>query len=171
MTYQTHSALKFHDLFLLFNLSIVSDSLWLLRWQHTRLPCPLPSPGLLLKLMFIDLVMSCHLILCHPLLLLPSIFPSIRVFSNELALRIRWPKYWSFSISLSSEYSGLISFRILQARILEWVAIPFPRRSSWPRDQTQISCIAGRFSTIWATDASAYVDILIGVKEGIYLYI
>ena len=55
---------------------------------------------------------SKHLILCCPLLLLPSIFPSIRVFSNELALHIRWPKHWSFSISPSSEYSGLISFRI-----------------------------------------------------------
>ena len=57
---------------------------------------------------------SNHLILCHPLLLLPSIFPSIRVFSNELALGIKWPKYWSisFSISPSSEYSGLISFRM-----------------------------------------------------------
>ena len=57
---------------------------------------------------------SNHLILCHPLLLLPSIFPSTRVFSNESALRIRWPKYWSFSLSISpsSEYSGLISFRI-----------------------------------------------------------
>ena len=53
-----------------------------------------------------------HLILCHPLLLLPSIFPSIRVFSNESGLHIRWPKYWSFSISPSNEYSGLISFRI-----------------------------------------------------------
>ena len=53
-----------------------------------------------------------HLILCHPLLLLPSILPSIRVFSNESALRIRWPKYWSFSISPSNEYSGLISFWI-----------------------------------------------------------
>ena len=65
--------------------------------------------------MSIELVMlSNHLILCHPLLLLPSIFPSIRVFSNESALRIRWPKYWSFSfnISRSNEYSGLISFRI-----------------------------------------------------------
>ena len=64
------------------------------------------------KLMSIELVMpSNHLILCCPLLLLPSIFPSIRVFSNELALRIRWPKYWSFSFSISpsSEYSGLIS--------------------------------------------------------------
>ena len=69
----------------------------------------------LLKLMSITSVMaSNHLILCHPLLLLPSIFPSITVFSNELALRIRWPKYWifSFSISLSNEHSGLISFRI-----------------------------------------------------------
>ena len=55
-----------------------------------------------------------HLILCHPLFLLPSIFPSIKVFSNELALRIRWPKYWSFSFSISpsTEYSGLISFKI-----------------------------------------------------------
>ena len=69
----------------------------------------------LLKLMAIQSVMpSNHLILCRPLLLLPSIFPSIRVFSNESALHIRWPKYWSFifSISLSNEYSGLISFRM-----------------------------------------------------------
>ena len=68
----------------------------------------------LLKLMSIESVMpSNHLILCHPLLLLPSIFPSIRVFSSELALRIRWPKYWSFSFSLSpsNEYSGPISFK------------------------------------------------------------
>ena len=67
------------------------------------------------KFMSIESVMpSNHLILCHPLLLLPSIFPSIRVFSNESALRIRWPKYWSFSFSISpsSEFSGLISFRM-----------------------------------------------------------
>ena len=69
----------------------------------------------LLKLMSIELVMPFnHLILCHPLLLLPSIFPSIRVFSNESLVRIRWPKYWSFSFSISpsNEYSELISFRI-----------------------------------------------------------
>ena len=67
----------------------------------------------LLKLMSIKLVMpSNHLILCYPFLLLPSLFPSIRVFSNESALLLRWPKYWSFSISPSSDYSGLISFRI-----------------------------------------------------------
>ena len=66
----------------------------------------------LLKLMSIELVIaSNHLILCRPLLLLPSIFPSIRIFFNELSPRIRWPKYSSFSISPSNEYSGLISFR------------------------------------------------------------
>ena len=79
------------------------------------------TPGLpvhhwgLLKLMSIESVMpSNHLILCCPLLLLPSFFPSIRVFSNESALRIRWPKNWSFSFNIrsSSEYSGLISFRM-----------------------------------------------------------
>ena len=71
-------------------------------------------PQSLLKLMSIESVMpSNHLVLCHPLLL-PSVFPSIRVFSNESALHIRWPNYWSFSfnISPSNEYSGLISFRI-----------------------------------------------------------
>ena len=82
-----------------------------------------------LKLMTIESVMpSNHLILCFPLLLLPSVFPSIRVFSNQSVLRIRWPKYWSFSFSISpsSEYSGLISFRIdwwisLQSRELSRV--------------------------------------------------
>ena len=82
-------------------------------------PADCSTPGCnsrsLLKLMSIELVMpSTHLILCLPLLLLPSVFPSIRVFSNEPALCITWPKYWSFSfrISLSNEYSELISFRI-----------------------------------------------------------
>ena len=70
----------------------------------------------LLKLMSIESVMpSSHLILCHPLLLLPSIFPSMRVFSNESALCIRWPKYWSFSFNISSsnEHPGLVSFRMV----------------------------------------------------------
>ena len=129
---------------------------------------------------------SNYLILCRPLLLLPSIFPSIRVFSSELTLHIRWPKYWNFSINPSNECSELISFRIdwfdfiavqgtlksvcvscsvmsdsvtpltvasqfplfmefFQARILESVAILFSRGSSRLRDQTQVSCIAGRF--------------------------
>ena len=76
---------------------------------------PITNSQSLLKLISIELVMSFnHLILCRSLLLLPSIFPSIRVFSNESVLRIRWPKYWSFSfnISPSSEHPGLISFRM-----------------------------------------------------------
>ena len=82
--------------------------------QHARPPYPLPTPGVL-KLTSIESVMpSNHLILCRPLLLLPSIFPSIRVFSNESVLCIRWPKYWSFSFSISpsNEHAGLISFRM-----------------------------------------------------------
>ena len=82
--------------------------------QHARL-LSFPISQSLLKLMFFELVMpSNHLILCCPLLLLPSVFPSNRVFSNESTLHIRWPNYWSFSFSISpsNEYSGLISFRI-----------------------------------------------------------
>ena len=75
----------------------------------------------LLKIMSIESVMpSSHLILCHPLLLPPSIFPSIRVFSNKSVFHIRWPKYWSFSFSISpsNEYSGLISFRMDRLNLL-----------------------------------------------------
>ena len=128
-------------------------------------PVHITNSRSLFKPMSIELLMpSSHLILCSPLLLLPSIFPGIRVFSSESVLHIRWPKYLScsFSISPSSDYSGLISFRIdcvlvtqscltlcdpmdcnppgscvhgiLQARILEQVAIPFSRGSSRPRD-------------------------------------
>ena len=102
-------------LLLLFSHSVVSDSLRPHGLQHTRLPCPFTISQSLLTLMSVELVMpSNHLILCHPLLFLPSIFPSIRVFSNESALPIRWPNNWSFSFSISApnEYSGLISFRI-----------------------------------------------------------
>ena len=100
---------------LLFSCSVMSNSLRSHGLQHTSFPCPSLSPSWL-KLTSIESVMpSNHLILCHPLLFLPSLFPSIRVFfSNESALCIRWPKYWSFSFSISpsNEYSGLISFRI-----------------------------------------------------------
>ena len=98
-----------------FSHSVMSDSLWPHGLQHTRLPCPSPTPKACSN--------SCpsswwchpiHLILCCPFLLLPSTFPSIRVFSNESALPIKWPKYWSFSFSISpsNEYSGLIFFRM-----------------------------------------------------------
>ena len=94
----------------LFSRQVVSDSVtpWTAAGQ---VPLSFTISQGLLKLMSIELMMpSNYLILCRPLLLLPSIFPSIRVFSSELALCIRWPKYWSFSPS--GEYSGLISFRI-----------------------------------------------------------
>ena len=85
-------------------------------WTAARQASPsITNSRSLLKLMSIESVMpSNRLILCHPFLLLPSVFPSIRVFSNESALHIRWPKYWTFgfSISPSNEYSGLISLRI-----------------------------------------------------------
>ena len=104
----------------------MSDSLQPHELQHTRLPCPSPTPGAytrsLLKFMsFTSVMPSNHLILCHLLILLSSIFPSIRVFSNESTLCIRWPKYWSFSfsMSLSNEYSGLISFRMDWLDLLE----------------------------------------------------
>ena len=92
----------------------VSDSLRPHGLQHFHFPT-FTNSWSFLKLMFIESVMpSNHIILCHPFLLLPSIFPCIRVFSNESVLRIRWPKYWSFSFSInpSNEYSGLISFRM-----------------------------------------------------------
>ena len=96
-----------------FSRSVMSHSLRPHGLQHASLF--ITNSQSLLKLMFIESVMpSNHLILCHPLLLLPSIFPSVRVFSKESALPIRWPKYWSFSfnISPSNEHSGLISFRM-----------------------------------------------------------
>ena len=96
----------------LFSCPVISDSLQPHGLQHTRHPCP-PSPRILPKFMFIALVMLfSHLILWRPLLLLLSNFPSIRDFCNESSLLIRWPKFWSFSISPSSEYSGLISLKI-----------------------------------------------------------
>ena len=92
----------------------------------------------LLKLMSIDFVMpSNHLILCHRLLLLSSIFPSIRVLSNQSVLHIRWPKYWSFSFSInpSSEYSGLISFRI------DWFDLLSSSRVSQESSPTPVNSI------------------------------
>ena len=109
---------KINEYSVQFSRSVVSNSLRTLDCStpglliHHQLPLACRS---LLKLMSIESVMpSNHLILCRPLILPPSIFPSIRVFSNEALLRIRWPKYWSFSFSISpsNEYSGLISFRM-----------------------------------------------------------
>ena len=91
----------------------MSNSLQPREPQHARLPCPSTTPRVCLNSMSIESVMpSNHLILCRPLLFLPSILPSIRVFSNDSALCMSWPKYWSFSFSPSNEFSELISFRI-----------------------------------------------------------
>ena len=97
-----------------FSRSVLSDSLQPHGLQHARPPCPSPTLSSL-KLMSIKSVMpSSHLILCRPLLLLPPIPPSIRVFFNESTLHMRWPKYWSFSFSISpsKEHPGLIFFRM-----------------------------------------------------------
>ena len=103
-----------------FSHSVLSDSLW--TWTVARqASLSITNSRSLLKLVSIESVMpSNHLILCRPLLLLPSVFPSIRVFYNESVFCISWPKYWSFSFSigLSNEYSGLISFRV------DWLDLP-----------------------------------------------
>ena len=104
-----------------FSRSVVSDSLPPHESQHARPPCPSPTPGVHSNPMSIDLVMpSSHLILCRPLLLLLPIPPSIRVFSNESTLCMRWPKYWSLSFSIipSKEHPGPISFR------MDWLDLP-----------------------------------------------
>ena len=103
-------------MFLAYSVQLLSHvQLFAIPWTTARqTSLSITNSQSLLKLMSIKSMMpSNHLILCHPLLLLPSVFSSVRVFSNELALHTRWPKYWSFSfsISLSNEYSGLISYR------------------------------------------------------------
>ena len=98
-----------------FSRSVVSDSLQPHELQHARPPCPITNCQSQPKPMSIESVMpSNYLILCRPLILLPSIFPSIRVFSYESALHIRWPKYWNFNFNInpSNEHPGLISFRM-----------------------------------------------------------
>ena len=110
------SYLLFNSAFLSVQISrsVVSDSLRPHESQHTRPPCPSPTPGFTQTHVHRVGDPSSHLILCRPLLLLPPIPPSIRVFSNESTLHMRWPKYWSFSfnISPSSEHPGLIPFRM-----------------------------------------------------------
>ena len=136
--------------------------------QHTRLSCPSLSPRAcsnscphqallsftisqsLLKLMSIEWVMpSNHFILCRPLILLPSIFPSIRVFSNKSALHTKWPKYWSFSfnISPSNEYSGLISFRIDWFALL---AVQGTLKSLLQNHNSKASILSGTQPSLWS---------------------
>ena len=104
----------YQNLLVQFSHSAVPDSLQPHGRHHTRVPCPSPTPRAYSNMSIESGMPSNHLILCHPLLLPPSIFPSIRVFSNGSVLHIRWPRYWSFSFSMSpsNEYPGLISLRI-----------------------------------------------------------
>ena len=111
-----------------FSCQVMPDSLWPhgLHAAH-QASLTFTISRSLLKLVSIEsMMLSSHLILCHPLLLLPSVFPSIKVFTSELALYIRWPKYWSFSCSISpsNEYSGLISFRLYWFHLLavQWLS-------------------------------------------------
>ena len=99
---------------------MVSDSLQPYGLQHARLHCPSPTPRVYSNMPIESVMSSNHLILCHPLLLLSSNFPSSRFFRNESVLCIRWPKHWNFSFrnSLSNEYSGLISFRMVWLALL-----------------------------------------------------
>ena len=117
----------------------MSDYLPPHRLQYMRLLCPPLSPGVCSYCSFVhwSMMPSNHLILCYLLLLLPSIFPSIKVFSSELALCIRWPKYWSFSFSNSPscEYSGLMSFRV------DWfdlLAVPGTLKSLLPHHNLKV---------------------------------
>ena len=89
-------------LLLLFSRSVMSNPLQTCRLQHTKLSCPSLSPRVCSNLSIDSVMPSTHLILCRPLLLPPSIFPSIRVFSNESVVHIRWPEYWNFKLQLTS---------------------------------------------------------------------
>ena len=110
-------------LLLMFNGQVMLNSLWPLGEQNARYSCPSLSLRVCSNSCSLSRWFQSVLILCHPLLLLPSIFPSIRVFSNELALHTRCLKYWSFNISPYNEYSGLMSFRI------DWFGLCHPRDS------------------------------------------
>ena len=119
--------------------SVVSDS-FVTPWIAARqASLSITNSQSLPKLMSIESVMpSSHLILCHPLLLLPQIPPSIRVFSSESTFRMRWPKYWSFSFSISpsNEYSGLISFQ------MDWLDLLAAKELSWVFSSTTVESIS-----------------------------
>ena len=151
-----------------FSRSVMLQRLFATSWTAAlQVSLSITNSRNLLKLMSIELVMPSN----HLIFLPPSIFPSIRVFSSESVLCIRWPKYWSliFSISPSVDYTV---HGILQARILEWVAFPFSRGSSQPRDRIQVSHIAGRFFTSWATREALWLLLIrVSIGQGCHLEI
>ena len=132
-----------------FSCSVVSDSLQPHESRHARPPCPSPTPEVHPDSTSIESVMpSSHLILCRPLLLLPPVPPSIRVFPNESTLRMRWPKYWSFrfSITPSKEIPGLISFRM---DWLDLLAVQGNLKSLLQHHSSKASIIQGTTEHPW----------------------
>ena len=118
-------------------------------WTKDARPvCPLPMPGVTQTPGDESVMPFSHLILCHSLLLLPSMFPSNRIFFNEPVLNIRWPKYWSFSFSIrpSNEYSGLISFRI---DLLDLLAVQETLKSLLKHDSLKASFFSAQLS-LWS---------------------
>ena len=138
-----------------FSCSVVSDSLPSHGPKHASLPCPSPTPRACSNLMSVESVMPYnHLSLCCPLLLPPSVFHRIMVFSNESVLHIRWKKYWSFSFSISpsNEYSGLISFRMTD--LISLLSMGFSRVLSNTRVQKH-QFFSVRLS-LWSNSHTAY---------------
>ena len=125
---------KCYCVLLLFSCSLVSSYLQPHGLQPSRFPCPSPSHSSLTLTSIESVMPSSHLVFCLPLLLLPSIFPIIKVFSSESVLHIRWPKYWTFSFSISpfSEYPGSTSFRI------DWFDLLAVKEISWVFSSTTV---------------------------------
>ena len=138
-----------------FNGSVVSDFLWPHGLQHLRPPSPSPTPGVYSNSS--PLSQWCHSTIssCHPLLLLPSIIPSIRIFSYESVLHIRWPQYWNFSfnISPSNEQSGLISFRM---NWLDLLAVQGTQKSPIPQFKNINTSVLSFFHGLTLTSIHAH---------------
>ena len=152
----------------------MSDSLQPHESQHARAFLSITNSWSSLRLTSMESVMpSSHLILCHPLLLLPPIPPSIRVFSNEATLRMRWPKYWSFSFSIipSKEIPGLISFRM---DWLDLLAVQGTLRSLLQHHSSKASilrCSASGICLTEATPAIKSMKTVIMTADSVYLYV
>ena len=136
-----HSSPQFRSVH--FSRSVLSDFLWCHESQHARPPCPSPTPRVHSNSCLSS--QWCHPAIssCRPLLLLPPIPPSIRVFSNESTLRMRWPKYWSFSFSISpsKEHPGLISFRMDWLGIVYWLLTADDENLASFHDIPQPQCV------------------------------
>ena len=148
-----------------FSRSVMSNSLQPHGLHHASPPCPSPTPRAYSNFCPIEsMILSNHLILCHPPLFLPSVFPSIRVFSNESVLHIRWPKYWSFSIRPSNEYAGLISFRmdLLDLLAVQGILKSLLQHHSSKTNSSAISLIYGPTLTsihdYWKSHSFEFMD-------------